>query len=572
MRQGDTAGEHVPAGASPRRGRLRAAHSQRHLAPLLVVLTLLSTVGIATVAYIGARLDAVNAARARAQQDAQIARQLILTRDGPLALQNEQLVIGTGPTPLVLNNDSTLVASVRALVGTDATIFQLEGSRLVAISTTLPEAGPDGHAQPGTRALGETLGGPAASALVGSCGPQGPAACHQSYAGVVNFAGASYVAAFVPLYDGTGAFVGALGVATSLDSVLAPTVQLAVMLVLIGLLLALVSLVLSVWLAGRSRRRLLGALDSALREVADAAGALEYAARTQATRAGRQERMAQQVSEQIRALDTVAGEVEQGQTGLREASTAIWAEMSHPGAPADATLALHLARQAAVASARIGEATEDVHTLCRQLISMMNHLVADGHVIGGVSAEIEERARALRDSVEDVEVVIGKRLVQRDQLSSLPVLRRVRAGTAGLRRFLPSRRRSDGRSGTAASGMRPVERPRPAMGGYSSVARGSAGPAVSGRHPRQRPRTLGDIHGREDLAGAARSSGRYPTPDYRYPAQRPMPPGGEGDTPTNGYPPARHAPRHSDPGRSGSWWAGDGPEWGPSTNPEWPHA
>src|SRR5258706_2286018 len=63
--------------------------------------------------------------------------------------------------------------------------------------------------------------------------------CHGAYSGVVTLHGRSYVASFAPLEDLTGTFVGALSVAIPLDSVLAPSVQLSVLLVLVGLLVGL---------------------------------------------------------------------------------------------------------------------------------------------------------------------------------------------------------------------------------------------------------------------------------------------------------------------------------------------
>ena len=431
-RRGDSPAAANAAGERGRR-RFRNIRLNRQFAPLLVGITLLCTLGLTGLAYVGARSYAVTGAEARALQDIQVERQLILPQGAAPRLQDGQLVVKGTSAPLVLNGDTTLVDQTRSLTGDDATIYQAEGSRLVAVATDLPVADSSGVAVPGSRALGDVLTGPALDAVQGTCTLSGPPSCHQTYQGTITVRGLSYAAALVPLYDANGTYVGALGVAEPLDTVVAPAVQLSVVLLVAALLLAVLALVIGFWLFGALAERALGTLDLRLRLVADAASEVERLAQLQATRAERQERVARQASEQARALDAMAEVMEQGRASLRVASGDVWAEMSQPGMLADPIAAVRLAQQAAVAAAQVGSAAEDARDACHQLVGLMNHIIAEGAIVGDGGLEMETRAKDLRAAVESVEVTVGERLFRRSLF-----LQRVRAASQRVRHFLPA--------------------------------------------------------------------------------------------------------------------------------------
>lgn len=420
-----------PSGRGKR--RFRAIRLHRQFAPVLVAVTLLCTLGLTALTYVGARSYAISGAEARALQNIQVEQRLILPPGAALHLQDGRLTVMSAAAPLVLNNDTTLVDQTRALIAAHVTIYQAEGSRLVAISTTLPDADKRGAIIPGSRALGDALTGPALESLQGACTVTSPPSCHETYQGIITVRGISYAAALTPLYDANGTYVGALSVAAPLDAVTAPATQLAVMLLIAGLLLALMSLVAGFWFFGTHANRTFGALDLHLHAVADAAAELERLAQLQATRAGRQDRVAQQVSEQIRALDAMAEVMEQGRAALRDTSGEVWAEMSQPGALPNPGNAVRLAQQAAVSAAQVGSAAEDARDLCRHLVGLMNHVIAEGAIVGDGGLEMESRAKDLRVAIEAVEMTVGERLLQRSL-----ILRRMRAVSERVRRYLPA--------------------------------------------------------------------------------------------------------------------------------------
>lgn len=478
----------APASATAERRRpFRRLRLRQRVVPLLVALVLLSSCGIVALAYFGARADALTSAQSRAAEDVRVERQLLADQGASLTIQDGQLLVGVDNAAVALNDDSTIVDRTRALVNGYATIYQLEGTSLVAISTNLPSA--KGKSAQDARALGDTLSGPAYDALLGQCGPTDTPACHHTYRGVITIHGVAYAAAFEPLSDASGAFVGALGVAIPVDSVLGPTVQFAVMLLLVALLMALVAIAAGTWIFGSISERVFGALDMQLDVVADATIDLDHLARAQIERAERQSHAARQVNDEVRALNALARSMHEGESELRESAGGIWGEMSHPGAAPDPAATLYWARQAAVASGRIGVAAEQARDLCKHIVTLMNHIIAEGNVASERGREMQVCAHELRGSVEQVEMTLGERLINRPHgLGSIPLLRRIRPASQRLRKLLAPHapRRSHARQ---AAPETPVA-PRPALGndpGNTGNFGAMKSHGFTGQHPRHSP-------------------------------------------------------------------------------------
>ena len=429
----------MTSAARARRRAFKRLRMHRQFLPLLVLVTLLSTAGISALAYVGSRGNAIATAQTRAAQDAQVARDELTARGASLSLSDGRMVDNLGGAAITLNNDTTFVDHAHTLVGADISIYEREGVGLVAISTTLPAAGRQGDASHGSRDLGDVLPGDVTRIVLGSCGVAASPSCYQSYSGVTLLAGRQYVADIAPLFDASGAFVGAVGAAFPLDTVLAPTVQLSVMLLLMGALLALVSLV-SGWYIYRVRAEaVLDRLDIRLSQLADAASDLQSLVHTRIDHSDRQSRVARQIAEQVRALDTMTQVMDQGHAALRDSTSEMWMELSQPGAAPDIALATRLAQQVAVASARVGSATGHARDLCRQLLAQMNHIIAEADIVRDSGRVMEQRAQELRASVEGVEMTLGERLRKRLAGASFPLARGARAVSERLRGRQPAR-------------------------------------------------------------------------------------------------------------------------------------
>ena len=470
-----------------RRRPFRRLRLRQRVVPLLVALVLLSSCGIVALAYFGARADAIASAQARAAEDVRVERQLLADQGASLTIQDGQLLAGVDNAAIALNDDSTIVDRTRALVNGYATIYQLEGTSLVAISTNLP--GGKGKSAQDSRALGDTLSGPAYDALLGQCGPTDTPACHHPYKGVITIHGVAYAAAFEPLSDASGAFAGALGIAIPVDSVLGPTVQFAVMLLLVALLMALVAIAAGTWIFGSISDRVFGALDRQLDVVADATIDLDHLARAQIERAERQSRTARQVGDEVRALNALARSMHEGESELRTSAGGIWGEMSHPGAAPDPATTLYWARQAAVASGHIGQAAEQARDLCQQIIALMNHIIADGNVVSERGHEMQACAQELRGSVEQVEMTLGERLINRPQgLGSIPVLRHIQPASQRLRKLLSARAPHRAPASHAAPGTPATHRSALGDDAGNTGGFGAMKPrGLAGQHPRVSP-------------------------------------------------------------------------------------
>lgn len=419
-----TTGEMGDSGVrrAPRRSLRRLGTNQRAI-PLLAVVALLSAFGLAAITYVGARANTIASAQTRALQDTQVLRQLIADQGPSLTSHDGTLVAGVDNQGYTINGDKTLVDRMHSLIGGYATIYALQGNALTAVASNLPAG--KGNAD------GDTLTGAPFDALLGNCGAVDTQSCHQTYTGVLTLHGQDYVVGFRPLTDASGGFVGALAVALPSGDVLGPVYQLVVVLLLVGLLLSFLSIFGGSWFLGSRSDRLLITLDGRLDAVATSAAELERLARAQVERANQQGRAARQVSEQALALDAIAGTMEQSQNALRDSAGGIWQEMSQPGAAPDPQTALEWARQAAVAASRVGMATERSREACRQLVVMMNHVVAESDLSREGGRELQEQTRALREAVEGVERTVGDRLINRPHgFDALPLPHRGRRAEA----------------------------------------------------------------------------------------------------------------------------------------------
>src|SRR5215469_12906023 len=83
--------------ARERRRAFKRLKLHRQFVPLLVLITLLSTIGISGLAYISSRSAAISSAQARAAQDAQVLRDEVTARGAPLRLSDGRFVVGTDP-------------------------------------------------------------------------------------------------------------------------------------------------------------------------------------------------------------------------------------------------------------------------------------------------------------------------------------------------------------------------------------------------------------------------------------------------------------------------------------------
>jgi hypothetical protein len=298
------------------------------------------------------------------------------------------------------------MARIRELTGERSALYMLQGTGLGAVATD------------GLGAVGQPPAPDVASALIGDCGPLALASCHHQFVGGIRLHDGEYTTAYVPLFDATGAFIGALGVGQPQSAVLAPAAQFSIVLLFVGLLVTLVVLAAGIWTYNVLSGEMLDALHLRLNHLATVAAELEHAATTQVVAARRQERMARQISDGARDIDTLVHSMNQGHATMHDSATGIWAEMSQPGAAPDPVTAMRLARQAVVMAARIGVAAEDARSRCNHVVRLMNQVIAEGHVLSGHGHETERRAAELRGVVEQIERALGEPLAPRASSSS----------------------------------------------------------------------------------------------------------------------------------------------------------
>ena len=525
----------------PRQRRaFRRLHAQQQFMPLLLLTLALTLLVVIATGYVAARANATSIAEAAARASALLAREVVSERGQFPAIANSQLVASTGTTNYSLVNDTWVVDHVRQVTGDQAVIYQLVAtsaspSSLRAVSSNMRKTDVQGNPIANSRATGEPMPANAQTAIFGACGHvTDNTACYSDFSGEVTIAGVSYVAGFEPLLDQRGQLVGAVGVLIPLDAVLAPPKQLAIVLLLMGLLVGLVALVVGTWLASRTPNRLLTQLDSQLDMMAGAATELGRLAHQQQFRLQRQQRTARQVGEHARQLEALASEMDNGQTALQQTTTAIWAEMSQPGIATNAAVALRLAREAAVRASEVGTTGDETRTHARQVIMLMNQVIAEGRALAQEGQEAESHANELAATLDRMETDLGEQLTpRRYDLGSTPLIRRLTDASHRIRDMLQPgentsprpRRPTTGRPTHGRSG--PMTTPRARFSGLPPHSAPGRSPSTSFRG--------NELWGGFPLGGEAgysppsanpnasgsRRGGRRPAGD-----QAPPPPGG----------------------------------------------
>jgi hypothetical protein len=150
-------------------------------------------------------------------------------------------------------------------------------------------------------------------------------------------------------------------------------------------------------------------------------------------------------------------------------------------------------------SARVGTAAERARTVCRQLIVLLNRVVAEGSVTTDQGRAMQVRAYELRESVEGVEAVLGERLITRPHgIAALPLVRHAR-------RFLTSRSLARTAGGPkSAAGKGAISHSRAGQTGQQRAA----GWSVPPERPGQRTGPLGGESPR--LGGNRQQTGQQP--------------------------------------------------------------
>jgi hypothetical protein len=498
------------------RHAFRRLHLRQHYLPLLIATTVLTLLTVIGAGYVAARANAISASEAIARTNAQVAREVVSERGDYPALVNQQLVV-SGATNYALVGDTQVVDHVRQLTGDLAVIYQLNDSpALVAVASNLPKTDGQGHPLANSRATGQPMPANAQAAVFGKCGAiNSPSACPGNFSGTVTIAGVDYIAGFTPLLGQDGTLVGAVGVLTPLDGVLAAPLQLAIMLLLMGLLVGLIALVAGTWLAERFPNRLLRQLDGQLDTMARAAVELGRLAYQQRARLQQQQRVARQVGDHALRLEALAAEMDDGQAALHQTTTVIWEAMSLPTVAINTQTALRLAREAAVRASEVGTAGDATREHARQVITLMNRVIAEGRALAHEGQQAENHARELAETLDQMEADLGERLAARrydfGAFGSAPLVRRISGVSDRLRQML----HPDEQRPTAPTPPRTTGRPPYRPDGSGTIgAPGDTRTRQPGRPPRD---------------GAGRfPSGSFPGADALGGFPQPQPPANPG--------------------------------------------
>jgi hypothetical protein len=354
----------------------------------LAIASLVTLVTLLSCAYVALRHQTLAEEQARLTREAAIASAMMST--------NARTLTSSPQASTDLSN------RISAMTGDDTALYQFSGQTLVAVAAHNIDI------------VGAPLPPAAEPAVVGSCGPVAAVDCHRAYFGVVRTGGVDYAATFAPVFDAEGIFVGALMVATPLADALAGVNAAIVALTIIGTVLALVIIGVATYRFNRSTGQTLGALQNHLRVVAASTVTMEHAAHAAVVASRRQERLARQIGDGARGLTALVTAVNQGYPALQQSAGAIWAEVSQPDAATDPLTVMRLARETTLIATRLGAGMEDACVYSDHVSRLMNYVVAQGRIAAQSGRETQHAAQELRTSIEQIEAILGGRLVKRD--------------------------------------------------------------------------------------------------------------------------------------------------------------
>jgi len=381
---------------------LTRLQARRQFVATLAIASLVTLVALLVGAYFALRTQTLAEEQARLTREAAIASAMMSN--------NAQILAGSPQASTELSDH------ISAMTGDDTALYQYSGQTLVAVAAHDMDI------------VGAPLPSVAEPAVVGSCGPVAPVDCHRSYFGVVRTGGVEYAATYAPVFDADGKFVGALMVATPLGDALAGVNAAMLALTIAGTLLALVIIASGAYRFNRSTGQTLGALQTHLRVVAASTVAMEHAAHAAVLASRRQEQLARQIGDGARGLDALVTSVNQGYPALQQSAGAIWAEVSQPGALPDPLVVMRLARETTLMATRVGAGMEDARVYSDHVTRLMNYVVAQGRIAAQSGQETQRAAQELRTSIEQIEAILGGRLVKRDEsysplsIASMPSL------------------------------------------------------------------------------------------------------------------------------------------------------
>jgi hypothetical protein len=355
--------------------------SRSRLIALLIVGPLLCVIALTSLAYVGLSQQAQRDTLAQVGVVAQAAHGALQANMGDVQLANGQMTGALPATVTTLNNNNAEAQRLRAQVGVNTLIAQREQNTFVVIASSLAP-GQTGAAPGG---LGERLGGAIAA---NGCG-----ATQGATTGTLTIAGAGYLAGSVPLKDGAGACVGVVVALTPLSALQQTPLEYTVILAMAGALLSLLTVSVGLALHGRGNEaggslqaeRLRAAVASLAEAEAACAAQME-----QRDWVGR--RLTVGRSHMQRLMTSLAGD----RVALQDATSDIWAGVSHPGAPVDPATAMRLAREGAVVAARVGSRLNDFDAVTSALFADLTAADEVDTMLGEALAQTEATIAELR--------------------------------------------------------------------------------------------------------------------------------------------------------------------------------
>lgn len=346
---------------------------------LLIVGPMLCALALTSLAYLGMSQQAQRDTLAQVGVAAQAARGAIRANMGDLKLTNGQLTSALPANVTTLNNNDAEAGQLRSLVGVDTLIAQREASGFVVIASSMAQSG----------AVGDTLGG---SLAANACAhPSSPSA------GALSVGGVDYVAGAAPLIDGAGACVGAVIALTPVSVMQHVTLEYTVILAMAGALLALVTVAIGLILNGREQAAHVSLADGRLRAAVEALTAAQAHYPTQREQREWVDRRLNAARDHLERLMTTLAD---DRVALQEATSDVWAGVSHPGAPVDPAMAMRLARENAVVAARIGSRLNDVDIAVGDLFADLDAAEEFDQMLDGALAQTES-------AIDDLRALVG---------------------------------------------------------------------------------------------------------------------------------------------------------------------
>ncbi|HEX9067641.1 MAG TPA: hypothetical protein VF807_02645 [Ktedonobacterales bacterium] len=370
----------------------RLPRQSRMVIPVIALSMLVPALLLGPLGYWLAREHALTAASDRVTHEASIAAAMITPPGASIVATGNTLMLATATQRIPLSNSQADLGQVEVASGDHLTLYLIQAGTL----------GVSNPGSPSMHLVADGVPAPQAAeaSLLAECATSAQA-CRQTWHGTLTQQGTAYVAAYAPLVDQDGALAAALAV-VSPEAAIERDARTEGML-FGGSAAAISGLValLGWWLFMRRSDVALSQLGGEVRRMRGMAHVIEHRVTAQRVASRRHEHLAQEVVAGAHHLHRAVTALNETHETLRRSAGSLWSDISQPGSSTDPEQTVRSARDAVMATARLGNALDDTRAACDHVLGLMNSVIAESRAQAHAINETAEHTAQLAKQISE---------------------------------------------------------------------------------------------------------------------------------------------------------------------------